>query len=352
MSQVAEKTTPFMTALEGRPQGGPRWLEDLRSRGAARFSALGLPTVRDEDWRFTNVVAAGRDRLRAARSRFPAPPSACTASPTPTRRCRLVVVNGRFDTTLSRDQGLPAGVHVGSLAAALNDHADDGPALLRPARRLQRPKLYRAEHRLRAGRRVRPHPRRGRSSTRPIHIVFVSGAESVDGDGASADADRRRRRTARRGSSRATSASQGRTYFTNAVSEIFVGENAERGSLQGAAGDRSRRSTSPACTCTPRAARASRRTRSRSAARSCATTPRDARRRRRRLHAERAVPGRRRPARRQPHDDRSRQAALRQPRGLQGHPRRHGARACSTARSSSGRTRRRPTPSRPTARCC
>ena len=41
-----------------------------------------------------------------------------------------------------------------------------------------------------------------------------------------------------------------------------------------------------------------------------------------------------------------------QPRGLQGHPRRHGARASSTARSSCARTRRRPTPSRPTARCC
>ena len=37
---------------------------------------------------------------------------------------RLVIVNGRFDTTLSRTKGLPAGVQVGSLAAALNDHAD------------------------------------------------------------------------------------------------------------------------------------------------------------------------------------------------------------------------------------
>ncbi len=41
-----------------------------------------------------------------------------------------------------------------------------------------------------------------------------------------------------------------------------------------------------------------------------------------------------------------------QPRALQGHPRRPGARRSSTAGSSSTRARRRPTPSRPTATCC
>src|SRR5258708_17351073 len=55
MSQAAEKTSSFLSALERRPQGGPRWLEDLRSRGAAKFAALGIPTVRDEEWRFTNL---------------------------------------------------------------------------------------------------------------------------------------------------------------------------------------------------------------------------------------------------------------------------------------------------------
>ena len=49
-------------------------------------------------------------------------------------------------------------------------------------------------------------------------------------------------------------------------------------------------------------------------------------RRGRRVHAERPVPGRRRAARRQPHDDRSRDGALSEPRDLQGHPRRQGAR--------------------------
>ena len=48
MTQVAEKPTSFVQALEKRPLGGPRWLDDLRARGAAKFTALGIPTVRDE----------------------------------------------------------------------------------------------------------------------------------------------------------------------------------------------------------------------------------------------------------------------------------------------------------------
>src|SRR4029079_5440160 len=109
MTQLAEKPAAFAMALEKRPTGGARWLEDLRSRGAARFAALGIPTVRDEDWRFTNVsvlnsvefvpagpISGGAERLHGF---------AYTDAPV-----RLVIVNGRFDTTLSRTKGLPAGV--------------------------------------------------------------------------------------------------------------------------------------------------------------------------------------------------------------------------------------------------
>ncbi len=79
---------------------------------------------------------------------------------------------------------------------------------------------------------------------------------------------------------------------------------------------------------------------------------RGARRRRRRVHAERPVSRRRRAPGRQPHDDRSRQAALPEPRGLQGHPRRHGARGVQRQDHRPAATRRRPTRSRPTTRCC
>ncbi len=123
MSQVAEKTSSFLAALDRRPQGGPRWLEDLRSRGAAKFAALGIPTVRDEEWRFTNVAPL------AAIDFVPAEPISgaaerLTGFAYTDARLRLVVVNGRFDSTLSRTKGLPPGVHAGSLAGALKDYPD------------------------------------------------------------------------------------------------------------------------------------------------------------------------------------------------------------------------------------
>src|SRR6476620_9496294 len=109
MTQLAEKPSSFVSALERRPQGGPRWLEDLRARGAARFAALGIPTVRDEEWRFTNAAPlaaidfAPAEPISGAAERLQAFPYTDAA-------LRLVIVNGRFDTTLSRTKGLPAGV--------------------------------------------------------------------------------------------------------------------------------------------------------------------------------------------------------------------------------------------------
>jgi Fe-S cluster assembly protein SufD len=118
MAQLAEKLHPWVA--EGRPVGGPRWLQDLRERGAATFTSLGFPTVRDEEWRFTNVapIAAGEFRPASAGSVNAAaiealPYAGVTA-------LRLVVVNGRFVPELSRLTSLPRGVRAGSLAAAIN----------------------------------------------------------------------------------------------------------------------------------------------------------------------------------------------------------------------------------------
>ncbi|HEY3886399.1 MAG TPA: hypothetical protein VGL62_14395, partial [Vicinamibacterales bacterium] len=123
MTQLAEKPSAFGAALEKRPTGGPRWLDDLRARGAARFAALGLPTVRDEEWRFTNVAPIGAIEFASAE------PMSGTAErlngfPYTDAPLRVVIVNGRFDATLSRTKALPPGVRAGSLAAALTDHAD------------------------------------------------------------------------------------------------------------------------------------------------------------------------------------------------------------------------------------
>ena len=66
MAQVAEKLQPWLASLEERPRGGSRWLQDLRDHAASRFVELGFPTVRDEEWRFTNVSPIASTEFKLA----------------------------------------------------------------------------------------------------------------------------------------------------------------------------------------------------------------------------------------------------------------------------------------------
>src|SRR5215510_12586322 len=114
MSQVAEKMPSLIASLEARPQGGPRWLDDLRGRAAARFAALGIPTTREEEWRFTSVAPIAATEFRSA------PPASLTAGqlealPYSDAPVRVAIVNGRFSPELSRLEGLPRGMKIGSL---------------------------------------------------------------------------------------------------------------------------------------------------------------------------------------------------------------------------------------------
>jgi len=118
MTQAVEKHSPWLTALEERTTSGPAWLEELRSRGAARFAALGFPTVRNEEWRFTNVAPIAGAELSAAPAAVTVEEAQLASFPYADAAVRLVFVNGTFSWSLSRTSGLTNGVTVGSLAAA------------------------------------------------------------------------------------------------------------------------------------------------------------------------------------------------------------------------------------------
>jgi len=130
MAQVVEKLQPWLAAIERRPHGGPRWLQDLRDRGAARFAALGFPTVRDEEWRFTNISPIANAEFVPATEVAPVTDHALRDVVYSDAPNRVVVLNGRFASQLSRVNGLPHGVRVGSLAAAVTEHSDVVPRYL------------------------------------------------------------------------------------------------------------------------------------------------------------------------------------------------------------------------------
>jgi Fe-S cluster assembly protein SufD len=223
MTQTIEKPAAFSTALEKRSAAGPRWFEDLRGRAAARFAQLGIPTVRDEEWRFTNVaplastefVLAGP--ISGAADRL----SGLVYADAPVR---LVIVNGRFDATLSRTRALPAGVKTGSLASALTDHADVVQRYFGQVADFNT-RAFAALNTALAQDGAFVHIADGTALEQPVHIVYISGAEA-----SRVMAHPRTLVVAAANSEvrivESYIGASSDTHFTNAVSEIFVGENA------------------------------------------------------------------------------------------------------------------------------
>ncbi len=60
MITPAKNTIDFTSILEElnstARKSSPRWLADNQKSGLSRFSKLGLPTVKDEEWKYTNVA--------------------------------------------------------------------------------------------------------------------------------------------------------------------------------------------------------------------------------------------------------------------------------------------------------
>jgi Fe-S cluster assembly protein SufD len=107
------KAEESLAPLLARPSAGaPEFFLAQREAGAEAFRKLGLPTTRQEDWRYTSLAELAKLTLRRA---GPAPAPAAELPPAP----RLVFVNGRYDFGLSDLAGLPDGAVVHGLADAL-----------------------------------------------------------------------------------------------------------------------------------------------------------------------------------------------------------------------------------------
>jgi Fe-S cluster assembly protein SufD len=104
----------------GHQASAPAWLQTLRQQGMARFEALGFPTMKNEDWHFTSVAPIAERTFRPATAggvvekadidRFNFGESGWHT---------LVFVNGAFSRGLSSDASLGNKVRVASLAGSI-----------------------------------------------------------------------------------------------------------------------------------------------------------------------------------------------------------------------------------------
>ena len=217
----------YENARRTRSIAQPAWLVRARSDALNRFRALGFPTTRDEEWRFTNVApiadrafTLGAEpvdpgRVDVARFRLPGRLSA-----------EVVFVNGHYVPALSTFAALPQGTAIESLASALPARAADIEPYLTRLASFERQAFTALNTAFVAdGACIRIPPQT--VVEKPIHVLFVSTHNAdgrptmshprvlvVLGDGSQAPVVE------------TYAGPDGVDYFTNAVTEIVLGENA------------------------------------------------------------------------------------------------------------------------------
>jgi Fe-S cluster assembly protein SufD len=205
-------------ALAPAPSG---WLKNRRAHALERASALSVPTVRDEDWRFTDLSPLYRARLHPADvGQIDA--SMLSLFGVPEAGSRLVLVNGRFSPELSQTSE-ETDLFIGPLAQALKACGGALEATLATVADSNHD-VFTAVNTafLQDAAVVRVGP--NREVQRPVHVIHVASARETA-------AHPRLLVVAEHGASCTVIedfvALGGIGYFTNSVTEISVGANAE-----------------------------------------------------------------------------------------------------------------------------
>ena len=199
------------------------WLAAMRAAAHERYLALGLPSPRVEEWKYTNLAP-----LAGLAFALPTPAAASEAALDAFATLgpadhRLVFVNGRLDVSLSRLGVLPEGVLFGGLAALLERE----PARLAPhlgqGARLNGQALAALNGALMQDGGVLVIPP-GHVLKEPIHLVFLGAAP------ASPLAWHPRLLVVAGADSRATliESHLGQTgpYWSNLLTEVMIGDRA------------------------------------------------------------------------------------------------------------------------------
>ena len=229
ITRASTETAPYWEQFERfeKDWRHPAWLWTLRQGGIARFAELGFPTLRDEDWRFTNVAPIARLPFKPA---FAGPPEgppaevltqftfATLAGP------RLVFVNGRFSAKLSSVAPGLGGVKLGSIAEELaGDSALLEPHLARYARTDDNAFAALNTAFFNDGALIIVPA--GTTVAEPVQLLFISTAREPG-----ATSHPRNLIIAEAGSRLTVVENYVRTadapYFTNAVTEMVVGDQA------------------------------------------------------------------------------------------------------------------------------
>ncbi|OFW18297.1 MAG: Fe-S cluster assembly protein SufD [Acidobacteria bacterium RIFCSPLOWO2_02_FULL_59_13] len=207
----------------------PAWLHRMRQEAIERFAELGFPTTHQEEWKYTNVAPLAKIPFQLS-----APEEACSrcsrlsesarAPGMDSPGIRLVFYNGCYCADLSSLSDLPSSVRAGSLAESVQGRSSLLEAhLARYADYRSHPFIALNTAFWRDGAFIRIPS--GVVLQHPIHLVYISAAAEVP-----VVSFPRTLILAERDSQLTVMESYlglpGGVCFSNAVSEIVLGENA------------------------------------------------------------------------------------------------------------------------------
>jgi Fe-S cluster assembly protein SufD len=206
-----------------RQPAGPDWLWALRKQGMARFQALGFPTTKNEDWHFTSVapIADRAFRLAPLEVRGVKRSDLARFNFGENGWHTLVFVNGTFSEDLSSAAVLGKGVRVSSLARAIKSGTAGIERHLGKIATFEQ-HTFTALNTAFINDGAFVELAADAIVEQPIHLVFVSEGEGVSHPRNLIVAGRHSRATVIE--SYVSLRDSG--YFTNAVTEVSLGEGA------------------------------------------------------------------------------------------------------------------------------
>jgi Fe-S cluster assembly protein SufD len=205
----------------------PAWLLPLRQAGMARFAELGFPTLHDEDWRFTNVAPLARLPFKPVFAPVRADVIFDQLKPfafSQIKCRRLVFVDGHYCKGFTGDppENEDTKFDIGSLRGALHGGKVE-KYLAHCATGKDNPFVALNQAFFHDGAFI--HIPAGQVVPEPIHLLFVSTSREAG------TTVQPRNLIIAGANSQATIIESyvtlgGAGYFTNAVTEIFAGDNA------------------------------------------------------------------------------------------------------------------------------
>lgn len=153
------------------------WLAQLREQAMQRFTEMGFPTLRSEDWKYTSVAPIEKGLFTLATGAATGVEASEIAALALPGAHLAVFVDGRHVAALSRTDDLPGGATIASLAVLLERHPRGLPAQFGHAG--DYPSAFAALNAACMTDGVCVHLAPGTRLEAPIHLLFVTSADKL-----------------------------------------------------------------------------------------------------------------------------------------------------------------------------